>query len=118
MHGSLTSVRASDTIFSNVDEPIRVDDHVLDVLDRGILSLWLLVRFRCWFRQQKTYRSSSGSDGTEADDDDGSDLGEHFGMHACVVSGEGRETRLEFVYVGSVCLDAGQVEDGRDRCEE
>lgn len=45
----LTSVRASDAILSNVDEPLRVDDHVIDVLDRDILSLWLLVRFRCWF---------------------------------------------------------------------
>lgn len=116
MHGSLTSVRASDAIFSDVDEPLRVEDHVLDVLDLGILSLWLLVRFSCWFGQQKTHRSSSGRDGTEADDDDGSDLGEHFGVHAYVVSGEGRETWLECVCVcvGSVCLDAGLLEGGRD----
>jgi hypothetical protein len=76
------------------------------------------VRWRFWSGWQQTYRSGVGGEGTEAEDDDGSDLGEHFGMHACVVSGKGRETRLEFVYVGSVCLDAGQVEDGGDRCEE
>ena len=95
MHGSLTSVRASDAIFSDVDEPLRVEDHVLDVLDLGILSLWLLVRFSCWFGQQKTHRSSSGRDGTEADDDDdGSDLGEHFGVHGCVVLKRGQRSGL------------------------
>jgi len=50
----------------------------------------LSVSYKCLFGWHQTHRSGFGIEGTEASDDDDSDLGERFGVHVCVALGRGQ----------------------------